>query len=258
MDLSQLPRENGFRLRGQQVTRLETFVDAAFAFALTLLVIAGDSLPDSFAELRGALRRTPVFVLCFVLIAMFWSGHNRWSRRFGLEDTKSTVLSMAFVLAVLVYVYPLRMVIASGLHFMTRGYVPADMTFTSDHVMYDLQTSFIIYGLGFSLLATILLLLNRHALARADDLQLDEAERIETRGEIGIQAIMSGTGLLSVLLATWLLGYDDPRAAPISAGLPMFAYMLLGIAIPLYATRVERRRRAVLDGAGAAAAPVAP
>lgn len=26
MDLSQLPRENGFRMRGTQVTRLETFV----------------------------------------------------------------------------------------------------------------------------------------------------------------------------------------------------------------------------------------
>lgn len=33
MDLTQLPVEDGFRMRGQQVTRLETFVDAAFAFA---------------------------------------------------------------------------------------------------------------------------------------------------------------------------------------------------------------------------------
>ena len=30
MDPTTLPRENGFRLRGAQVTRLETFVDAAF------------------------------------------------------------------------------------------------------------------------------------------------------------------------------------------------------------------------------------
>ena len=253
MDLTTLPRDNGFRLRGQSVTRLETFVDAAFAFALTLLVIAGDDLPDSFAELREALRRTPVFVFCFVLIAMFWSGHNRWSRRFGLEDAKSTVLSMAFVLAVLVYVYPLRMVIASGLHFMTRGFVPADMTFASEHVMYDLQSAFIIYGLGFTVLAVILLLLNRHALARAADLQLDEAERIETRGEIGIQAMLAGAGLLSVVIAAWLLRYDDPRVAPVTAGLPMYTYMLLGVAIPVYASRVERRRKAVL---AAAASPV--
>jgi uncharacterized membrane protein len=246
MDLATLPRENGFRLRGQQVTRLETFVDAAFAFALTLLVIAGDSLPESFAELREALRRTPVFVACFVLIAMFWSGHNRWSRRFGLEDSTSTVLSMAFVLAVLVYVYPLRMVIASGLHFMTRGFVPADMTFSVENVMFDLQTAFIIYGLGFTVLAGILLLLNRHALRRGADLQLDEIEKEETRGEIVIQGMLAGTGLLSVALSLWLLTYPTPYVAPVTAGLPMYAYMLLGVAIPIYAAGIERRKKALL------------
>jgi uncharacterized membrane protein len=246
MDLATLPRENGFRLRGQSVTRLETFVDAAFAFALTLLVIAGDELPGSFAELREALRRTPVFVFCFVLIAMFWSGHNRWSRRFGLEDAKSTVLSLAFVLAVLVYVYPLRMVIASGLHFMTRGFVPADMTFDAATAMFDLQTAFIIYGLGFTVLAAVLLMLNRHALARAADLQLDAVEVLETRAEIAIQGMLVATGLLSVALSAWLLTYDAPRDAPVTAGLPMYAYMLLGIVIPVYAARVERRKRGLM------------
>lgn len=250
MDLAQLPRENGFRLRGQSVTRLETFVDAAFAFALTLLVIAGDDLPGSFAELREALRRTPVFVFCFVLIAMFWAGHNRWSRRFGLEDARSTVLSMAFVLAVLVYVYPLRMVIASGLHFMTGGFVPADMTFSATNVMYDLQTAFIIYGLGFTVLAAILLLLNRHALARAEHLQLDEAEKIETRGEMAIQAMLAATGLLSVAISAWLLQYGHPKQAPVTPGLPMYAYMLLGVAIPWYAAGIERRKRAALAADG--------
>ena len=31
-----LPTEHGFRLHGLQTTQLETFVDAAFAFSLTL------------------------------------------------------------------------------------------------------------------------------------------------------------------------------------------------------------------------------
>ena len=35
MDLSKLPVDGGVRQRGDQVTRLETFVDAAFAFAVT-------------------------------------------------------------------------------------------------------------------------------------------------------------------------------------------------------------------------------
>ena len=238
-----LPREAGFRLRGAQVTRLETFVDAAFAFALTLLVIAGDDLPDSFAELREALRRIPVFVLCFVLMAMIWSAHNRWSRRYGLEDAWSTVLSLGLVLAVLVYVYPLRMVVASGLYVMTDGFVPADLVIDPDNITYDLQTAFIIYGLGFGVMAVILLLLNRHALKRADDLGLDELERIETRGEIGIQALLAGAAGLSIAISGVLLMFEGTRYGPLVAGLPMYVYMGLGVVIPLHAARVERAKR---------------
>ncbi len=243
-----LPRENGFRLRGQQVTRLETFVDAAFAFALTLLVIAGDSLPESFAELREALRRIPVFVLCFVLMAMVWSAHNRWSRRYGLEDAWSTVLSLGLVLAVLVYVYPLRMVVASGLYVMTGGFVPADMSFDAASVTFDLQTAFIIYGLGFGVMALILLLLNRHALKRADELGLDEMERIETRGEIGIQALLAGAAGVSIALSGVLLMFEGVRYGPVVAGLPMYVYMGLGVVIPLHVARVERAKRRARAG----------
>jgi len=39
-ELDALPRLGGFRLRGIAMTRLETFIDAAFAFAITMLVIA--------------------------------------------------------------------------------------------------------------------------------------------------------------------------------------------------------------------------
>ena len=37
--LADLPSNNGFRLRGLEATRLDTFVDAAVAFATTMLVI---------------------------------------------------------------------------------------------------------------------------------------------------------------------------------------------------------------------------
>lgn len=37
--LSALPARRGFRQRGMEMTRLETFTDAAFAFAVTLLLI---------------------------------------------------------------------------------------------------------------------------------------------------------------------------------------------------------------------------
>ena len=55
--LATLPARKGFRQRGMEMTRLETFTDAAFAFAVTLLVIGGsDSVPTNFDEMRLALR----------------------------------------------------------------------------------------------------------------------------------------------------------------------------------------------------------
>ena len=102
MELSHLRVEDGFRLRGEDVSRLETFVDAGFAFSMTMLVIFYNQLPDTAAELRDALRKVPSFVLCFILLAEFWNAHNVWSRRYGLEDRASTVTSLAFLMVVLI------------------------------------------------------------------------------------------------------------------------------------------------------------
>jgi uncharacterized membrane protein len=244
MDLTQLPVEDGFRLRGQQVTRLETFVDAAFAFSLTLLVIFYNELPDTVAELREALRRVPTFALCFVLIAMFWSAHNRWSRRFGLEDARSTVLSLAFVLVVLVYVYPLRMVVSSGLSLATANFVPSELGIDRAHWMLDLQTVFIVYGLGFGLLSWLLWRLNAHALRRADALRLDATERFNTRSEMGVHAVMTGSAVASVAIGFALLAVPERMLNYFTVSLPMWTYCAMGMLLWAYGARRERRRAA--------------
>ena len=58
-ELSKLPIEKGFRLRGTNTTRLDTFVDAAFAFAVTLMVISVDEVPGSYEEFMQALAQVP-------------------------------------------------------------------------------------------------------------------------------------------------------------------------------------------------------
>ena len=68
-------------LRGGGTTRLEAFVDAAFAFAVTLLVISAERIPDSVRSLVLALKQIPAFAAGFALLALFWYAHVRWSRR---------------------------------------------------------------------------------------------------------------------------------------------------------------------------------
>ena len=240
MDMPQVPAEPGFRHRGVEVSRLETFVDAAFAFSLTLLVIFHDDLPESAAELRDALRRIPTFIACFVLMAMFWAAHRRWSRRFGLEDAYSTLVSMAFVAVMMVYVYPLRMVISSGLSMLTGGWVPSEVGQLGADWLLDVQTLFMVYGSGFGLLSGLLWLLNRHARRLADPLALDARERYEVDTEIGSQLIATVAAALSILASIAVLA-AGPTRSPLMVSLPMWIYAALGVAMPLYHFRRQAR-----------------
>src|SRR5216110_3988400 len=86
-DLDALPRLGGFRLRGIAMTRLETFIDAAFAFAITMLVIAAQQIPDNIQALLAAFKNVPTFVCSIAVLGIFWRGHWSWSRRYGLEDS---------------------------------------------------------------------------------------------------------------------------------------------------------------------------
>ena len=56
-------RDHGRILRGENMTRIETFVDAAFAFAFTMLVISIDFIPKSPTELLALSSDIPAFLL---------------------------------------------------------------------------------------------------------------------------------------------------------------------------------------------------
>lgn len=238
MDLDTLPIRDGFRLRGEAVTRLETFVDAAYAFAVTLLVVSFGAMPDTFAELYDALRRFPAFLAGFAIITMFWASHHRFSRRFGLEDATVMVLSLALVAVTLFYVYPLRMVMSAGMHYMTGGWVPIELAVNNDQ---EYRLIWVIYGLGFALLSGIMLLLNRHALGQAGLLELDEVEKQIARSEVVIGAVLIGCAALSIALALQM-----PGGRGWHQGLPGMAYALLGVVLPIYGVRSGRRIDALI------------
>src|SRR3954463_15233974 len=107
-NLEELPRLHGFRLRGIQMTRLETFIDAAFAFAITMLVIAGNQIPDNVGALLAAFRNVPAFITSVLVLGIFWRGHWLWSRRYGLEDGASIFISWSMLITILIYIYPLK------------------------------------------------------------------------------------------------------------------------------------------------------
>jgi uncharacterized membrane protein len=243
MNLSRLPVHQGFRLRGQAVTRLETLVDAAFAFAATLLVVSFDAMPSSFAELHEALRRLPAFLGGFAILMLFWHSHHRFSRRFGLEDGLVITLSLALVASTLFYVYPLRMVMSAAMHFFTAGWAPSEFVAEG---LGEFQAIFVIYGLGFAALAGIMAALNFHAWRHADDLRLDAAEKAMARAEIVVHLVLAGCAGLSMLIALLL-----PREAGWTYALPGLAYALLALVLPVYGIVSQRRVDALVLERGA-------
>ncbi len=60
-------REQNFRWRGNEISRVEGFTDAVFAFAVTLLVVALE-VPHTFDGLMDVVRGFPAFVICFTLL----------------------------------------------------------------------------------------------------------------------------------------------------------------------------------------------
>ena len=192
-----------FKNRGKDATRLETFVDAAFAFALTLLVISFDAVPESYEQLTIALKSIPAFLFGFAVLMMFWVAHRNWSKHYGLDTTFSVLVSMALIFIIMIYVYPLRAMATAAISAMTNGWLPTSFQITSEAEALGL---FRIYGIGFMACNACLVLLFAHALKKADELQLSDEERFMTRFELLTWLVTGGFGLLSVLLTLFVKG----------------------------------------------------
>src|SRR3712207_3301326 len=99
--------EEDFRWRGEDVSRIEAFTDAVFAFAVTLLVVSLE-VPKTFEELLVDMRGFFAFAVCFALLFSVWHDHYKFFRRYGLRDNFTVYLNAALLFIVLFYVYPLK------------------------------------------------------------------------------------------------------------------------------------------------------
>lgn len=250
MDPTSTRHKDGFRERGQQVTRLEAFVDAAFAFAVTLLVIRVGTLPQSIDELYDALRAVPAFAASFAVIAMFWMAHNRWSRRFGLDDGASVFYSLLLVFLVLVYVYPLRMLFTSGFGWATQA-LPEPFRLHSDFRLAGLpalQQMYVIYAIAWTTLGLVIVQLYRHAWRQRDALQLTLEEQAATRAEIARWLLVPATGMVSFALAL-VLPFENERRSAATAWLPGASYILMALTgVVMAAYRRREHERLVAEG----------
>src|SRR5712691_11525921 len=203
-ELDALPRLRGFRLRGMQMTRLETFIDAAFAFAISMLVIAAQQIPDNIQTLLAAFKNVPTFVCSIAVLGIFWRGHWLWSRRYGLEDSVSILISWGMIVTILIFIYPLKAIFGAMWYFLSNGQVgqPLSLHTTESQA----RTIFAIYALGLIAISVEILLLNFRAWQLREPLRLNALERSTTRGELTGWSIPVSVGIASLILALTLPG----------------------------------------------------
>ena len=195
------------------VQRLDSFTDAAFAFAVTLMVVGAGGTQVDGAMLQSAMAGIPSFAISFAIIAVFWNAHVQWRALRGAWDWRSTLLTLLLIFTVLIYVVPLRAMATAFAAYL--GGAPGGFRGS-------LGSLFTIYGLGFTAMSLTALLFRDALRNRA----LDAAGRRSALGQTWIWVILTLTGILSTL------GAAIP--SPLTIWAP-FLYATLPVTIGVFA-----------------------
>lgn len=228
-----------FRWRGHEISRVEGFSDAVFAFAVTLLVVSLE-VPETFHELVETMKGFFAFAVSFAMLIFIWYKQYIFFRRYALHDTVSILLNATLIFVVLFYVYPLKFLFTLLAHqFMGTGMVVhlADGSTEAMIRAAELPTLMSIYSGGYVAIFTIFFLLYLHAWRKRTELALDEIERFDTWESVTGELVYVGIGVLSLLIAV--------MGGPERSALAGWVYVLLG---PVFAVRgrIMSRRRAKL------------
>ncbi len=189
--------KQGFRWRGGEVSRLEGFSDAVFAFAITLLVVSLE-VPNNFNELLRTMQGFIAFAVCVVLLMIIWHSHYLYFRRYGLNDSRVIVLNSILLFVILFYIYPLKFLF----NLLVSQFIGTSANTFRISIQPD-QTPMlmIIYSLGYLAVFSTLILMHLHAYRKREELELNKVEIMITRIRIQYYLIHIIISLLSIIIA---------------------------------------------------------
>ena len=206
--------EPDFTWRGHEVTRIEGFSDAVFAFAMTLIVVSLE-VPKTFDELAETMRGFLAFGTCFMALMWIWYHHYKFFRRYGLTDIFTVTFTAILLFVVLFYVFPLKFVFT----FVINGLVfPGSNNIPQVHAA-DTGIMMQIYGTGFFLIFLIFGILHWHAYRLRDLLELNPLEVFITKSVIQSCVLLMCIAAISMILAVSQNPFVSGFIAGISYGL---------------------------------------
>jgi hypothetical protein len=230
MSLTQHIAKDGFRLRGESMSRIDGFSDVVFGFALTLIVVSLE-VPKTYNELHEMLLGFVPFAICFFFLIMVWWSHFRFFRRYGLHDPRTIVLNACLLFTVLFYVYPLKFLFTLIAGEVIRG---ADAVKVFDSPL-QIRELMMVYGAGFAATYFLIAALYWNAWRQRVELRLNPLERTLTLTHLWDNFGEACVGLICVFVA-----YVLPAR---NAGQSGFCFFLVGIWKTLHGYVTGRRIR---------------
>lgn len=229
-----------FTYRGEEQTRIETFSDAVFALAVTLLVLSS-TVPDTFEQLKDSFSNLVPFAICITLLMIIWYQHYIFFIRYGFRDVKIVAINTMLLFLVLVYVYPLKflfMVLSSLFYNMITGDKEAlNVLFTEVLPAADAPVLMVIYGLGATAIFAVLAWMYKIALNRKVLLEMTALEVFHTKTNYYNNIIMAAIPALSALISLFTLGGRH------SFMLSGFCYWVYAVAMPVFNIYRNKRQK---------------
>jgi uncharacterized membrane protein len=211
------------RIESGEMTRLEAFSDAVFAFAITLLVVSLE-VPHTFTELAATMRGFVPFGISFTFLVWIWFQHARFFRRFRMDDAGAVAINGVLLFVIVFYVYPMKFLWNMLFTFWTGG--PREVPDASGVmqpilVRGQMTQLMVIYALGFTAIFLAFAALYFLAWARRRKLALDKLQTFDAISGIWENVSVASVGVLSLLVA--LIG------GPGWAGMAGMSFGLIGV-----------------------------
>jgi uncharacterized membrane protein len=191
-------RKSNIKWRSHEPSRLETFSDAVFAFAVTLIIVSLE-VPKSFTELYETMKGTLSFAICFAVLFQIWNQQNLFFRCYGLNDGLTVTLNGTLLFVVLAYAYPLKFLFGLLDNTYTANSHPREMI-----TAVQVPALMLIYGAGYTVINLLFFLMYANVKKHEGQLQLTALEIYETQTITYLYLILTLIGITAMLLA-WLL-----------------------------------------------------